>query len=96
MNITIIKTIVQHANQLSKLTLTPLHFKKDPFVKYFINDINYYDILESVKRRDTCKLTIVHIVLATLAYKYPSKSQTVYILNMVDLLTVKQETYSMT
>lgn len=91
--ITIIKTIVQHANQLSKLTLTSIHSKSGSFRKYPINDINYYDILESVEHRNTCELTIVHTFLAALPSKYTQCSQSLYILNMADLLTIKQQTY---
>lgn len=91
--ITIIKTIVQHANQLSKLTLASYHSKSGSFRKYPINEINYYDILESVEHRNTCELTIVHTFLAALPSKYTQCSQSLYILNMADLLTIKQQTY---
>lgn len=92
-HITIIKTIVQHANQLTKLTLTSNHFRSGSLRKYPINDISYYDILESVEHRNTCELTIVYIFRTHLPSKYTPDSESLYILNMADLLTIKQQIY---
>lgn len=56
---TIIKTILEHSSQLSKLTFTLCHFKKCSFQQYPINDVDYYEVLNLVQNRvSSVKLTI--------------------------------------
>ncbi|XP_031637709.1 uncharacterized protein LOC116350112 [Contarinia nasturtii] len=89
----IIKSILQHANQLSKLTFMTenAHF---PFDRYPISNAEYYDILKSVEnRRNGIKLTIEFLFCGDLETEYTDQSQSILILNMVPhLLTIHQRT----
>lgn len=97
----IIKTIVQHANKLSKLTFLSLDnqrrfFQIKPKLFFPIDEINYFDILELVENRcNRIKLTIEFIFRTSkiVSSKYPTESQSIHILNMVpDLLTIEFRT----
>lgn len=85
---TIIKVILQHENELTKLTFDSFHLKK----RYPFDEANYYNILESVKNRNTYKLTITCRFRTNLPRKNVEKTESIYILNMVpDLLTIEQQ-----
>lgn len=94
--ISVIKKIIHNAhNQLSKIIFFSCHTKSGSFRKYPIDHDNYYDILESVKKRNSCKLTFIYKLAVRIPLKNTERSQSLYILDMVpDLLTVKQQTHS--
>lgn len=88
----IIQSILQHANQLSKLTF--ITENGYPFDRYCISNAEYYDILKSVEnRRNGIKLTIDFLYCDRLRTEYTTESQSIHILNMVPhLLTIHQRT----
>lgn len=89
----IIKSILQHAMQLSKLTFMTENTHV-PFECYPIGNAEYYDILKSVEtRRNGIKLTIEFSFSGDLETSSVQKSQSIFILNMVPhLLTIHQRT----
>lgn len=91
---TIITTILQYANQLSKLTFSS-RFNRRPFSQYPINEENYYEILRIVQNRPNhIKLTIEFIIGGSFRRnKNIQRSQSKRIFDMIpDSLTIVQQT----
>lgn len=91
-----IKSILQHAPQLSKLVFerSNLFTKLDepPYRSFPIDDVKYDEILKLVENRASgVKLTIQFYFHSRLHDEYVCTSQSIYILNMVPrLLTIEQ------
>lgn len=83
-----ITNILQHANQLSRLTFTTLHQKKK-FCKYPIDEEKYCEILKVVQNRFHCpihiKLTIEFNIcfIGANTHKKLDRSESLHTLDMV-------------
>lgn len=93
-----IKTIVQHATQLSKLVFEKsnlfTNLDEPPYCSFPIDDVKY--ISKSVEDRSNgIKLTVQLFLYTFLINAYISASQSVHILNMAPkLLTIEQRIHS--